>query len=360
MHAFCFKRLVLWLAVGSLSAGTSLRAPAVELPSFQEVYNLARSNLAGVTEADLGAAALEGLLQRFAGHLVLETNGAGAAATAPRPSGPPISQAKVFDDAYGYLRVAHVGAGLPPAMDEALAKITATNRLKGLVVDLRYAGGNDYACAAAAADRFLTEAGPLLDWGEGAARSTSKTNAFSQPVVVLVNAATTGAAEALAAVLRETKVGLVIGAPTAGRAAIFKEFALSGGQRLRLATAQVRLVEGKAFPAKGLTPDISVVVNPDDEKQYYADAYKLLAKPVSQAVGGRGATNVAAATNRAARITEADLVRMKREGIDLDPETGAPLPRPSAPGKPAVSDPALVRALDLLKGLAVVRAGQGS
>jgi hypothetical protein len=354
------KRVVLWLAAGLLSGATALSAPAAEPPRFQEVYDLARSNLAGVTEADLGAAALEGLLQRFAGQLVLETNGAGAAATAPAPSGPPISQAKVFDEAYGYLRVACVAAGLPPAMDEALAKITATNRLKGLVVDLRYAGGNDYAAAAAAADRFLTEAGPLLDWGEGWARSTSKTNAFSQPVAILVNAATTGAAEALAGVLRETKVGLVIGAPTAGRAAVFKAFALSGGLRLRLATAQVRLAEGKAFPAKGLTPDISVVVNPDDEKQYYADAYKVLAKPAGQAAGARGATNVAAATNRAGRITEAELVRLKREGIDLEPERGILPPRPAAPEKPAVSDPALVRALDLLKGLAVVRAGHGS
>lgn len=351
---------MLWLAAGWLSAGAALSAPADEPPRFQEVYDLARSNLAGATEAGLSAAALQGLLQRFAGRMTLATNGAGAAATPPAPGEPPISQAKVFDEAYGYLRVAHVSAGLPPAMDESLAKIAATNRLKGLVVDLRYAGGNDYAAAAAAADRFLAEAGPLLDWGEGTARSTSKTNAFSQPVAILVNAATTGAAEALAGVLRETKTGLLIGAPTAGGAAIFKEFPLAGGQRLRLATAQVRLAAGKALPATGLVPDISVTVNSDDEKQYYADAYKLLAKPGSQAAGRGGATNVTAATNRPGRITEADLVRMKREGVDLDPETGLPPPRPSAPEKPAVSDPALVRALDLLKGLAVVRGGQGA
>lgn len=358
MHAYCLKRVALWLAAGSLSGATALSAPAVEPPRFQEVYDLARSNLAGVTEAELGAAALQGLLQRFAGQLVLETNEVGA--VAPAPSEPPVTQAKVFDEAYGYLRVAHVAAGLPPAMDEALARITATNRLKGLVVDLRFADGNDYAAAAAAADRFLTEAGPLLDWGEGTARSTSKTNAFSQPVAILVNAATAGAAEVLAGLLRETKVGLVIGTTTAGRAAVFKEFALSNGQRLRLAAAQVRLTEGKPFPANGLAPDISVMVSPDDEMQYYADPFKVLAKPVGQAVGPRGATNVAAATNQAGRITEAELVRMRREGIDLEPEMGIMQPRPSAPEKPAVSDPALVRALDLLKGLVVVRAGWGS
>jgi len=358
MRGFCLKRVAVWLAAGSLSGATALCAPAGEPPRFQEVYDLARSNVAGVTEADLGAAALRGLLQQFPGQIMLETNSMTAAA--PAPSGPPISQAKVFDEAYGYLRVAYVAAGLPPAMDEALAGITAANRLKGLVLDLRFAGGNDYAAAAAAADRFLTQAGPLLDWGEGTARATSKTNAFSQPVAILVNAATTGAAEALAGLLRETKVGLVIGAPTAGRGAIFKEFALSSGQRLRLATGQVRLAEGKAFPASGLAPDISVAVNPDDEKQYYADPYKVLAKPVGQAVGARGATNVAAATNQPGRITEAELVRMRREGIDFEPQMGMLPPRPSAPEKPAVSDPALVRALDLLKGLAVVRAGQSS
>jgi hypothetical protein len=54
------------------------------------------------------------------------------------------------------------------------------------------------------------------------------------------------------------------------------------------------------------------------------------------------------------RFNEAELVREHREGRDRD--TGeTPRARAPEPERPVVSDPALARALDLLRGLAVVR-----
>ena len=50
--------------------------------------------------------------------------------------------------------------------------------------------------------------------------------------------------------------------------------------------------------------------------------------------------------------TEADLVRERREGLTLDSDTNNGLERESDAA--VVHDPALARALDLLKGLAVV------
>jgi hypothetical protein len=52
-------------------------------------------------------------------------------------------------------------------------------------------------------------------------------------------------------------------------------------------------------------------------------------------------------------LNEAELVREHREGADLDAEPAAG--REPEPEKPVVRDPVLARALDLLKGLAVVR-----
>jgi hypothetical protein len=54
------------------------------------------------------------------------------------------------------------------------------------------------------------------------------------------------------------------------------------------------------------------------------------------------------------RLNEAELVREHREGLDRDLDMDAPV-RPVEPAKPAVNDPALARALDLVKGLALVR-----
>lgn len=353
-------QLLLRAASSALLAALTLQvcpAPlADEMPPFQEVYDLVRSNLAGATEEALNQAAVLGLLQQLPSRVLLLTNAAAADTPGASTNLTLLSKTNVFDDAYGYLRIGRLEDGLPKGLDEALAGLTSTNPLKGLVLDLRFVGGQDYSVAAQVADRFIGTERPLLRWGSGEARSTAKTNHFAQPVAILVNAQTAGAAEALAAILRDTEVGLVIGARTAGQAGIFKDFTLRGGARLRVAIALVTAGENKPLPATGIVPDILVRVGREEEKQYFADAFKVIGRAGGAALPGRNSTNaVFAPTNRPSRLNEAELVRMKREGLDPDNEDGPRPPRPAVPDKPVVNDPALARALDLLKGLAVVR-----
>ncbi len=354
-------QLLLRAAFSALLAALAIQlcptSLADEIPPFREVYDLVRSNLAGASEEALNQAAVLGLVQQFPSRLVLLTNAASADTGDPASDLPALSRTNVFDDAYGYLRVGRLAEGLPKGLDEALATLASTNQLKGLVLDLRFLAGQDYAVAAQVADRFIGSERLLLRWGTGEARSTAKTNHFSQPLAILVNGQPAGAAEALAAILRDSEVGLVIGARTAGQAGIFKEFALSGGSRLKIATALVTTGENKPLAATGVLPDILVRVGTTEEKQYFADAFKLIGRGVgAAALPGRGTTNtVSTGTNRPSRLNEAELVRMKREGVDPDSEDGVRLPRIPVVEKPVVTDPALARALDLLKGLAVVR-----
>ena len=97
------------------------------------------------------------------------------------------------------------------------------------------------------------------------ARATRKDDAILVPVAILVNSQTSGAAEALAAVMREGAVGLIVGATTAGQASVFKEFPLSNGQKLRVAVARVSLAGGAAL-TQGIVPDIPVEANLADEE----------------------------------------------------------------------------------------------
>ena len=95
---------------------------------------------------------------------------------------------------------------------------------------------------------------------------------------------------------------------------------------------------------QGLKPDIAVEVSPEEERAYYGDAYKAPEK-----------TNLLASTDRAMRrprYNEAELVRERREGLS---EADLTALRERDPEKPLVHDPALARALDLLRGLALVR-----
>src|SRR4030095_13343931 len=112
----------------------------------------------------------------------------------------------------------------------------------------------------------------------------------------------------------------------------------------------------KPMPMTGLKPDIQVDVAPEDERAWYEDAYKVLPKP------GRSATNELSlqATNRPTRRrpNEADLVRMSREGVNPlspDAESTNTARRPEPAPAPVINDPALARAIDLLKGPAALR-----
>jgi hypothetical protein len=330
--------------------------PAVfgdKAPDFKEVYELLRTNLAGANDADLNRAAVQGLLKELAPQARLLTD---SATPPPSTNAPALAVVSIFENHFGYLRVRHVSSGLDKSVWAAYQGLAATNKLKGLVLDLRFAGGQDYAAAAATADLFFTVEQPLIDWGDGRKRSTTKSNAVSVPLALLVNQKTTGAAEALAGILRYADVGLLLGGMTSGQASMAKEFALQTGQRLRIAVAPVQVGNGQTLPHTGLKPDIQVEVSPEDELAWFEDAYKVLSRPRRGTVAATTATNEVsvASTNRASRrrINEAGLVRMLKEGQDI--ETNA-LPRDAEPSPPVINDPALARAIDLLKGLTVVQ-----
>ena len=332
--------------IGALLAGVINLRAAEDAPDFKEVYDLLRANAGSVKERELNRAAVDGLLVKLNARAWLIDP---SKTSAPDTNIAPISSSALFDESYGYVRVARVDSRLSEQFSAALEKLSATNKLKGLVIDLRYANGNDYNAAALVADHFLGSEQPLLDWGNGSAKSTDKTNAFRQPVAILVNQFTAGGAEALAAVLRQKDVGLLIGTNTAGQASITKDFSLKNGEVLRIAVAPIKFGAGEVI--EQLKPDIQVDVNPDDERVYFTDAYKSL-RPGS----GGSSTNIASlsVTNKPRkRLNEAELVRMLREGENPDDEPAKPAR--FEPAKPMITDPALARAIDLLKALAVVR-----
>jgi hypothetical protein len=331
---------------GGLLCGAFALAAATDVPDFAEVHDLIRSN-AAVEEKELNRAAVEGLLQKLNHRAWLIDPGKSSQAES---NVAPVPSSAIFDDHFGYIRISRVGPRVAEEFSTALDKLSATNKLKGLVIDLRFANGSDYNAAAKVADRFLASEQPLLDWGNGFVKSTDKTNAFRDPVAILVNHHTAGAAEALAGALREKDVGLLIGTNTAGQASITKDFPLKNGSTLRVAVASVKVGEGKVVDE--LKPDIQVDVHPDDERVYFVDAYKSLPR-----AGVSGSTNVASlsVTNKPRRrINEAELVRMLRDGETPEDETNRTA-RSSEPAKPMITDPALARAIDLLKALAVVR-----
>jgi hypothetical protein len=323
------------------------------LPSFQEVYDLLKTNLVSMDALGLERVAVDGLLGKLSPLACLVTNGQAAAEPG---AGAPVSRTAVYDGAYGYLRIGSVGGSLANELKAVMDAMSSSNKIKGWVLDLRYADGADYQAAAAVADRFVSKAQPLLDCGSGMIRSSAKEAPIQVPVMVLINRQTAKAAEALAAVLHQTESAMLLGTNTAGQAFVTRDFPLKTGQILRLAAGLVRIGGGEPMPRQGVRPDILVAVSPTEERAYFDDPYRTASGRLLAGSASETDTNLAStATNRSLRhrINEAELVRILREGGDVDGEF---LPgRSLEPQRPVLRDPALARAVDLLKGLAVVR-----
>lgn len=319
-------------------------ADAPPLPDWNELQSLVRSNMAGLSAEDWNRVQVQGLLDQLRGEVVLV--GQENAAT----NGPALARTEVIDEAYVYLRIARLEGGLEKAFAEALDRERAAHKIQGVVIDLRFADGSDYAAAAQVADRFVARDLALLDWGEQPARASSQTNDVEVPVAVLVNAQTAGTPEALAEMMRQSKAALILGATSAGRAHVFREFSLSNGQKVRIASAKVRLGNGDPMPPNGVQPDIEVAVKPGAERAYFEDPYKAIA---SESTTSRVAS--APATNASPRrVNEAELMRQRREDTGgREPEPART--KPASAAKPAIQDPVLARAVDLLKGLAILR-----
>lgn len=318
-------------------------------PTFQEVYDLIRQHAAGMSDAELNRAAVQGLVAALAPKVSWATNE--ASANVP-DAARPVTRASTFDD-IAYLRIARVEPGLAEAVSGSWRQLSATNKIGGIVLDLRYTDGSDYQAAAATADLFVSKKEPLLKWGDRTLSSHDKTNAVTVPVAVLVNHATAGASEALAGMLREAGSALILGSRTAGAAMLARDYPLADGESLRIGSGSIVLADGSSLSGDGLKPDIDVTVSLENERAYYADAFLVVRKATNEVANP--SSNVASETGEGPErvpFNEAELVREHNAGENPD---DAPEKRAPEPKVPVVSDPTLARALDLLKGLEVVR-----
>jgi hypothetical protein len=222
-------------------------------------------------------------------------------------TGAGLAKSVVLESNVAYLRIGQVETNLADEIRAAQIALTVSNKIAGTVLDLRFADGNDLDSAKAAADLLAAE---------------------KLPLAILVNRQTGGAAETLAAELRATHAGLVFEGVSGP----------AGTNSTTTAPAQ---------------PDIAVSIGAEDERAFMENPYAALPEP--------GETNSAAATTNLLpfvdHTSEADLVRAKiKDGDELEPVPVAE--RVPVPPKPFIRDPVLARAVDLIKGLAVVRAAQ--
>ena len=246
-----------------------------------EAVKLLRSYYVNPGDADdraLARATVAGLLARLdRGALLLPAP--------PKPGQPPAPvlpareeipgdfRAETFPNHVGYLRLGAWNRDRLGDVDKALRGFAGAG-LPAVVVDLRATtggGGDTFEFAAEVLRRLVPKGRALFTLrrpapaaGGGAPDRLFTANAdpvYNGRLLVVTDADTAGAAEAVAAVLRAERGALVVGAPTAGQAVEFADFGLGGegSPILRLAVAQVLLPpkDISLYPG-GIRPDLPV------------------------------------------------------------------------------------------------------
>ena len=184
----------------------------------------------------------------------------------------------------------HVSIFRDNTADQVFEVLEELNRfdMLALIFDLRTNSGGSEQAAADVAGQFLP-VGSLLMYSEdrqgnrldvAANEDIDRVELGDIPIVVLVNDATMGEAEAVAAVLQESERAVVMGDETFGKVGTYTFVELSNGSVIYMPTRRWYTPLGKAFGEDGLEPDLPVESRPDSagvsRESQFNQAYEFL------------------------------------------------------------------------------------
>ncbi|MDA9765572.1 S41 family peptidase [Alphaproteobacteria bacterium] len=228
-------------------------------------------------------------------------------------------------DTIGYVRITTFSEQTTPGLMNAVDDLYAETdgNLSGIVLDLRNNPGGLLNEAIRVSDAFLEE-GEIVstrgrddsDIQHAYARAGDITRGL--PIVILINSGSASASEIVAGALKDHRRAILMGTRSFGKGSVQTIVPLPGHGAMRLTTARYFTPSGVSIQARGIEPDIEVVL---------ARIEKVEGGPVREE-DLRGALDKGKADSKTA----------DDDAVDDDP---------------ADIDYQLARALDLLRGLSV-------
>lgn len=244
----------------------------------------------------------------------------------------------------GYIRISSFSQNTYDGVKEAFDKIKkeTNGKLVGYVLDLRNNPGGLLDQAISVSDAFL-EKGEIVSTRGRNDDAIKRDNALpgdlaeGLPVVVLINGGSASASEIVSGALQDHHRAVLMGTKSFGKGSVQTVIPTPGDGAMRLTTARYFTPSGRSIQAKGIEPDI--LVEP-------AKIEKL----------------------DEMRIGEADLkgALSNPDGADEKPpkdepkedKAEKPKDKETAEKDMAKQDYQLARALDLLHGLSLIKAGK--
>jgi carboxyl-terminal processing protease len=174
-----------------------------------------------------------------------------------------------------YLKLSSFTDSTPRDLDVAVRELSAnsgTDKLLGVVLDLRGNPGGVLDAAVRVADKFLADG--LIVSGSGRMQQ-ARFEQFAHPgdmlegvpTVVLVNRGSASASEIVAGALQDHHRARIVGETTYGKGSVQTVMPLGEGTAIKLTTSHYLTPSGRSINGLGIEPDV-VVHNADANAQY--------------------------------------------------------------------------------------------
>ena len=139
--------------------------------------------------------------------------------------------------------------------------------MKGLVVDLRANPGGNLATVTQMLDLLLPK-GTIVSTkdksGNEEVISSDDEHQFTKPMSVVVDGNSASASEIFAGAIQDYGLGSIVGTTTYGKGIVQQIFDLGDGTCVKLTMAEYYTPNGRNIHKKGITPDVEVEYQRDE------------------------------------------------------------------------------------------------
>jgi carboxyl-terminal processing protease len=180
---------------------------------------------------------------------------------------------RMLDENIGYIRITEFSNPTAPALRKAVEELLAKN-MKALVLDQRNNPGGLLSSSIEVSEMFLPKGAIIVSTrGRGTTSQHAPAKAggpvrFTRfPMVILVNGGSASAAEIVSGALHDNKRAVLVGETTFGKGSVQNIVQIEDGAAARITTAHYYTPSGRCIHEKGIEPDISVPVPPEEWQQ---------------------------------------------------------------------------------------------
>jgi len=241
---------------------------------------------------------------------------------------------RMVEPGYAYIRIGTFSVDTGDEVKNALNKLYEDNDIKGIVLDLRNNPGGVLQSAVGVVDAFIDEG--LIVYTEGRVENadmrfeaSAEDASRGAPLVVLINSGSASASEIVAGALQDHQRAIIMGTASFGKGSVQTVLPLTNDRAIKLTTALYFTPSGRSIQATGITPDIKV-----DRGQVTRIPDSLISYREADLAG---------------HLENASPEELEEEAV-IAAET-----QPAEPPEVLIQDYQLNEAINVLKGLNIVR-----